>query len=100
MKSMTRTHLERLATAAHRRGDTWAAFYPTVAADVAALEPWDRQAYRRLVRRLSRLLTCGDLDGQPIANSWPRPEEWELPDHPPAKGFLHPPVQAVPLLRQ
>ena len=81
MKSMTRTHLERLATAAHRRGDTWSTFWSTVAGDVAALEPWDRQAYRRLTRRLSHLLTCGDASGMlPIANSWPRPEPWEIPD--------------------
>ena len=60
---MTRRDLERMALDAHRRGDNWAAFWPSVAVAVAQAEPWDRQAYHRLVRRLGNLLTCGDLDG-------------------------------------
>ena len=58
-----RTRLETAAIAAHRRGDRWADFWPTIAADVAAIEPYDRAAYHRLVGRLSHLLVCGDSDG-------------------------------------
>lgn len=32
----TRQDLERAALAAHRRGESWADFWPTVAADVAS----------------------------------------------------------------
>ncbi len=76
---ISRRQLERLANAAHADGVSWHDFWRQHGPHVVALEPWDRAAYHRLVRRLSHLLTCGDLDGQPIANSWPRPEPWEIP---------------------
>ena len=59
----TRKQLEQLAIAAHAVGDDWATFWPTVAGDVAALHPWDNRAYRRIVARLSHLLTCGATSG-------------------------------------
>jgi hypothetical protein len=65
-----RTRLERAALDAHRRGDDWKTFWPTVAGAVAELEPWDRDAYHRLVRRLSFLLTCGNGDGERPAGDW------------------------------
>jgi hypothetical protein len=67
---MTRRDLEHLALAAHARDERWATFWPTVAADVAAIEPYDRDAYRRLVNRLSHLLTCGDVDGLVPVGDW------------------------------
>ena len=77
--SLTRKALEAAALAAHARGDDWKAFWPTVAGDVAAAEPWDNVAYRRLVNRLSHLLTCGDTGGmRPVDTGWERPAEWEL----------------------
>jgi len=79
--STNRRALERAAIAAHRDGMTWRDFWPTVASDVAAAEPWDRDAYRRIVRRLSHLLTCGDMDRmEPAGDGWPRPCPWELDD--------------------
>ena len=52
-------------------------FWPTVAADVAAAEPWDRTAYRRLVGRLLALVVLGDTDGQePVGDTMP----WEADD--------------------
>jgi hypothetical protein len=63
--------LESAALAAHRRGDTWGDFWQVHGTDVAQTEPWDRAAFRRLVARLSHLLTCGDCDGQrPLANPY------------------------------
>ena len=75
-----RTRLERLAIDAHRRGDTWPQFWPTVASDVAAAEPWDRTAYHRLVRRLSYLVTCGNADGMVAVGDG---EPWQADDEAP-----------------
>jgi hypothetical protein len=63
-------NLERLALAAHSRDERWQDFWLTVAADVASIEPYDRDAYRRLVNRLSHLLTCGDTDGLVPVGDW------------------------------
>jgi hypothetical protein len=77
--AMIRQALERLAVEAHHRGDTWGEFWPGVAAAVGQTEPWDNVAYRRLVARLSHLLTCGDTGGMvPIDTGWERPAAWEL----------------------
>ncbi len=66
-----RNRLEKLAIAAHRRGDTWAQFWPTVADAVAQAEPWDLAARSKLVTRLSLLVTAGDLHGsRPIGDWW------------------------------
>ena len=97
---MTHKQLERLAVAAHRRGDDWNTFYAKHAGDVQALEPWNLAARNKLVRRLSVLVAAGDLDGaEPIANSWPRPEPWELDDmaqpHPLDRGSRHGSFRAV-----
>jgi hypothetical protein len=67
--------LERAALSAHRRGDTWNDFWPTVAERVRAAVPYNRQARKRLIDRLLHLLVCGDLDGQEppaIAEPWER----------------------------
>ncbi len=76
---VTRQQLEAAALAAHARGDDWRTFWPTVAGAVAAAEPWNNVAYRRIVARLSHLLTCGDLDGQrPVDGGYGRPLDFEL----------------------
>jgi hypothetical protein len=73
--------LERLALAAHRCSKTWAVFWQQHGADVAAAEPWDRPAYRRLVGRLLALVVAGDSDGaEPPGDGWPRPCPWEIDD--------------------
>jgi hypothetical protein len=67
-------HLERQALAAHRHGDTWATFWPTVAAQVTAAEPVNREAYRALVGKLLHALVCGDDSGQrPAGDDEPPP---------------------------
>jgi hypothetical protein len=75
--SMNRKELETKAIRANEAGMTWPEFWPTVAGDVAALEPWDLEARRKLVRRLSLLLVAGDLDGdrpahRPGTGAWRR----------------------------
>ncbi len=67
---LSRMQLEQAALEAHRRGDSWATFWPTVAADVAAVTgesstPWGKgsEARRELVARLSHLVACGNTDG-------------------------------------
>jgi uncharacterized protein YhfF len=71
---MTRRELQAAAIRAHARGDTWATFWATVAGDVLTLSdrgatPWgrDNAAYRKLVARLSHLVTAGDTDGMTAA---------------------------------
>ncbi len=69
--------LERAALDAHRRGDTWATFWASHAEQVRAVEPYDRDAYRRLVSRLLALVVSGDLDGQePAGDAMP----WTVDD--------------------
>ena len=75
----TRQALEAAALAAHADGMTWAEFWPSVAGDVAAAEPSDRQRYRRLVARLTALVAAGDVDGTiPPQDGYGRPMDWEL----------------------
>ena len=74
--------LERLAIDAHTRGDTWTAWWPSVAEQVRAAEPWNRGRYRRLVGRLLALVASGDVDGQrPVGADL---EPWEADDAKPA----------------
>ncbi len=74
------TKLEQSAVQAHAAGMPWAEFWELHRHAVGAIQPWDNAAYRRIVARLTALVAAGDLDGQPIADSWPRPEPWELDD--------------------
>jgi hypothetical protein len=79
-----RTRLERLAIQAHHRGDDWAEFWEQHRHTVGTFEPWDRDAYHRLVRRLSYLVTCGDCDGMTATtDAWP-PEADDPPQYPAA----------------
>jgi hypothetical protein len=78
----TRQDLERAAVAAHHRSMTWAQFWPDVAQAVTELEPWDNQAYRRIVARLSHLLTCGDVDGMQPAGDGSPPQAADEPVYP------------------
>jgi len=71
---MNRRELEKAAIDAHNRGMSWSVFWPTIAQAVAAAAgqaatPWgrDNAAHRRIVARLSHLLTCGDVDGMTAA---------------------------------
>ena len=101
---MNGEQLESAAIRAHTGGMAWADFWPAVAADVAAIHPWDNRVYNRLVTRLLLLLVAGDLDGErpprdwfddddmpgrevqdesaacvvPIDTGWERPAAWEL----------------------
>jgi len=71
--------LERQAVRAHAAGLRWSEFWPTVAAQVAQVEPHDRRRYHRLVGRLLALLVSGDTNGaEPAGDGWPRPCPWEL----------------------
>ena len=64
--------LERRAIDAHARGDGWETFWQEHGAQVRAAEPYRRNAYHALVRRLLALVVSGDTDGQePIdAEPW------------------------------
>jgi hypothetical protein len=74
-------HLERLALEAHGRNEDWSSFHAAHRGLINALEPWDLDARRRLVRRLSLLVVAGDLHGsEPLANGWSEPMPWELDD--------------------
>lgn len=77
---MTRRQLEQSAIDAHKRGETWNQFWPSVCDDVARLEPYNIARYRRLCRRLLALVVSGDIDGQePVGDTIP---PWERDDRP------------------
>lgn len=59
-------HLERLALACHRRGDTWSQFWEAHGAEVCRAEPHNRARFQRLIRKLLALVVSGDdcgMDG-------------------------------------
>ena len=70
MKELTR--LERTAVDAHKAGTPWSEFWEIHRHTVGQIEPWDNAAYRRIVARLSHIVTCGDCDG------YGRPLDFEL----------------------
>lgn len=71
--------LEKAAVEAHQAGTRWSTFWEQHRHEVGTLEPYDRRAYHRLVRRLSYLVSCGDLDGaEPIDGGYARPFDFEL----------------------
>ena len=72
VQGVTVKQLKREAIRAHAAGMTWDDWWPTAADQVRQAEPWDRQAYHRLMRRLLGLLVAGDLDGQqPVGDVMP-----------------------------
>ncbi len=75
--NMNTKQLEQLAIDAHERGLSWCDFWDTHRHAIALCEPFDRGRFHRLVRRLSHLVSCGDLDGHRPAGD---PEPWELDD--------------------
>jgi len=71
-------HLERRALDAHRAGDTWAEFWHQHGGTVANAEPYHRNAYHALVRRLLALVVSGDDCGmEPIGSAM---QPWERDD--------------------
>ena len=76
---MNRRELERIAIDANRCGLSWSEFWPTVAANVAALK-LDYFARGQLVHRLVALVASGDADGQRAAGDF---QPWQV-DEPPA----------------
>ena len=73
--------LERDAIDAHAAGLSWSQFWQAHAEAIRALEPWDRLAYRRLVRKLLALVSAGDTDGMdPVGDGLDMP--WEADDSP------------------
>jgi hypothetical protein len=93
---MTRKQLERAAIAAHRDGTGWPEFWDTHAADIVRAEPWDREGRRKLVTRLSLLVTAGDLDGQRPAGDWwedAAPPAYPATDHSTVARLLWQPTQ-------
>ena len=79
MPTLTRTQLEQAAIRAHAAGDDWTTFWDRYRHAIALAETWNQQRFHRLVRRLSYLVTCGDLDGVvPIDAGFNMPMAWEL----------------------
>ncbi len=68
--------LERAAIKAHKVGQDWETFWQRHEADIRNAQPWNRQAYHKLVRRLLGLVVSGDLDGQHPAGD-PDVMPWE-----------------------
>ena len=67
---MSAERLDHEAVVAHRRGIRWTDWWPTVAHDVAQVEPHDTARYGALVGRLLALVTSGDLNGlYPVGNA-------------------------------
>lgn len=57
--------LERVALAAHQRGESWVGLWPSIADDVRQCEPYDRRRYHRLVAKLMSLCLSGDEGPKP-----------------------------------
>lgn len=67
MSTKAERHLERAAIAAHHAGHTWDDFWEVHGADVCRAEPYSRQRFQRLIRRLLGLVVSGDTNGQPVS---------------------------------
>ena len=61
--SMTRRQLEAAAIRGHQAGMMWPEFWDMHRHAIALAEPWNLTARAKLARRLSLLVTAGDLDG-------------------------------------
>jgi hypothetical protein len=94
---VTSQHLEQLALAAHARADTWNDFHGRYGADIVRAEPWDADARRKLMTRLSLLVTAGDLDGHRPPSD---PEPWLKDDVPAEPNKPHDTRTAARLLWQ
>jgi hypothetical protein len=95
--SMTIKQLQAAAIAAHRDGTGWPEFWDTHAADIVRAEPWDADARRKLITRLSLLVTAGDLDGHRPPSD---PEPWLKDDVPAEPNKPHDTRTAARLLWQ
>jgi len=60
--------LERAAVAAHQADTPWGQFWPTVAADVAAIG--DYAIRGELIHKLVGLVAAGNADGERPAGDW------------------------------
>ena len=80
---MSKKNLESAAVAAHGRGDDWATFWQSHAADVAALG-LDYFARGQFVHRLVGLVVSGDVDGQRPAGDRLPWSDSEPPSYPAA----------------
>ena len=81
--------LEKLAIAAHRRGEGWSEFWtPETAELVRQAQPYDGAAYQRLSHKLLHLLICGNGDGhRPV--DLDAPQQWDL-DHAQHEAAMQP----------
>jgi hypothetical protein len=76
-----RKRLEKAAIRAHAAGTSWADFWPTVAAEVSALEPWNNAAFNKIATRLLLLVVSGDWRSKATpAAAEGQPEPWERDD--------------------
>jgi len=74
---MTQPELEQAALSAYASGVTWDGYWRSHWQDVVQVAMGDRLP---LMRRLCRLVACGDLSGaEPLDSGWERPMDWELP---------------------
>jgi hypothetical protein len=93
-------HLERAALDAHRRGESWAAFWRQHEAAVRRAEPWSQEQYRRLVNRLLHLLVSGDESGmEPVGDDlepWVRDDEASKPADVGTRARCLLPLLAIP----
>ena len=89
MQILTRQELYRAAIDAHANNVAWDAFWRDYGPHAIAIEPWDRKAFHKLIRRLTTLVAAGDLDGtEPIDAGFNVPLAWELDDAAPMGGPL------------
>ena len=74
------TDLEQLALDGHRQGIGWHEFWKDHSKVICQAESYDNKKLNKLVRRLSHLLMCGDLDGQRPPGDPDGLEPWERDD--------------------
>jgi hypothetical protein len=74
---MNHQTLEAAALAAHRRGQTWNAFWDLHADEIRACEPCNRRRFGQLYRRLMAIVASGNTTGMASAgddDAKPQPE--------------------------
>lgn len=88
---MNRTHtLEREALAAFNRGELWTTFWQRHSEQVRKVEPWNRERFGRLYRRLMAIVASGDANGTLTIGDDLEP--WEQDDQPSPHDGCPPPV--------
>jgi hypothetical protein len=96
--------LEHAAIKAFNAGGTWSDFWAEHGEAIKAAEPWSRERFGQLYRRLMHLVLCGDdsgmvnmADDEPMP--WERDDTQSKPDDTHTQARLLTPLYPLPTLQ-